>query len=125
MRQMMKKNIAVSKETREKIAKLFNVTMRSVWNALNLDYPETDLTKRIRKVAKENGGVVMTSIPAGEAIHFFDGTMRMEFDNGAILEFYRKDGTGHIYVKGAEVEVYENVTLPMIYDIKERAAALR
>lgn len=67
MRQMMKKNIAVSKETREKIAKLFNVTMRSVWNALNLDYPETDLTKRIRKVAKENGGVVMTSIPAGEA----------------------------------------------------------
>lgn len=121
----MKKNIAVSKETREKIAKLFNVTMRSVWNALNLDYPETELTKRIRKVAKENGGVVMTSIPAGEAIHFFDGTMRMEFDNGVILEFYRKDGTGHIFVKGAEVEVYENVTLPMIYDIKERAAALR
>lgn len=71
---IMKKNIAVSKETREKIARLFNVTMRSVWNALNLDYPETDLTKRIRKVAKENGGVVMTSIPAGEAL--FSSTAR-------------------------------------------------
>lgn len=121
----MKKNIAVSKETREKIAKIFNVTMRSVWNALNLDYPETDLTKRIRKVAKENGGVIMTSIPAGEAIHFFDGTMRMEFDNGAILEFYCKDNSGHIYLKGIEVETFKNVTLPMISEIKEQAAALR
>lgn len=121
----MKKNIAVAKETREKIAKLFGVTMRTVWNALNLDYPETDLVKRIRKAAKENGGVVMASIPAGEALHFFDGTIRMEFDNGAILEFYRNDATGHVYLKGVEVGVYENVNLPMIFDIKERAAALR
>lgn len=121
----MKRNIAVSKETREKLAEDFNVTMRSIWNALNLDYPETELIKRVRKVAKENGGVVMTSIPAGEAIYFADGTMRMEFDNGAILEFYRMDGTGHIFFKGKEVAVYENVSLPMIFDIKEQAAALR
>ena len=35
----MKKNIAVSKEARENIAKAFGVTMRTVWNALNLEYP--------------------------------------------------------------------------------------
>lgn len=121
----MKKNIAVSKEAREKIAKLFDVTMRTVWNALNLDYPETDIIKRIRKAAMENGGVIMATIPAGEAIHFTDGTMRMEFENGAILEFYRTDGTGHIFFKGEEVASFENVTVPMIYDIKALASSLK
>lgn len=121
----MKKNIAVSKEVREEIAKTFGVTMRTVWNALNLDYPATDIIKRIRKTAKENGGVYMVSIPAGEAIYFADGTMRMDFENGAICEFYRQDGTGHIIFKSKEVAAYENVDLPMIFEIKERAEALR
>lgn len=121
----MKKNIAVTKEVREKIAKTFKVTMRTVWNALNLDYQETYIIKRIREAALENGGVIMASVPAGEAFYLCDGTMRMEFDNGAILEFYRQDGSGHVFLRGQEVNAYENVTIPMIYDIKEQAAALR
>lgn len=121
----MKRNIAVSKEVREKIAKTFDVTDRTVRNALNLDYPATDIIKRIRKMAKENGGVNMATIPTGEAIHFADGTMRMDFDNGAFCEFYRTDGSGRIFFKGKEVSVYENVNIPMIFDIKARAAALR
>lgn len=121
----MKRNIAVSKETREKIAKIFKVTERTVFNALNLDYPETDIVKRIRIAAKQNGGVLMATIPAGEAIHFADGTMRMDFDNGAFCEFYRTDGTGHIFFKGEEVETYKHVNVSMIFEIKERAAALR
>lgn len=121
----MKKNIAVSKEVRGKIAKIFKVTERHVFNALNLDYPETDIVKRIRIAAKQNGGVLMATIPSGEMIHFADGTMRADFDNGAFCEFHRNDGTGHIFYKGKEVAVYENVSLPMIFDIKEQAAALR
>lgn len=121
----MKKNIAVSKEVKEKIAKVFKVSDRHVFNALNLDYPETDIVRRIRVMAKENGGVMMVNIPSGEAIYFADGTMRMDFDNGAFCEFYRTDGTGHIFHKGKEVARYENVSLPMIFDIKEQAAALR
>ena len=121
----MKRNIAVSKEVREKIAKTFKVTERHVFNALNLDYPETDIVVRIRIMAKQNGGVMMSTIPSGESIYFADGTMRMDFDNGAFCEFYRTDGTGHIFLKGKEVAKYENVSLPMIFDIKEQAAALR
>lgn len=121
----MKKNIAVSKEAREKIAKAFNVTMRTVWNALNLDYPETEIVKRIRIAAKQNGGVLMATVPAGEAIYFADGTMRMDFDNGSICEFHRADGSGHVFLKGKEVATYENVNLQMIFEIKDRTAALR
>ena len=120
----MKKNIAVSKEVRGKIAKIFSVTERHVFNALNLDYPETDIVKRIRIAAKQNGGVMMATIPTGEVIHFADGTMRADFDNGAFCEFYRTDGTGHIFYKGQEVATYKNVTVPMIFEIKERAASL-
>lgn len=121
---MIKKNIAVSREARDKIARIFNVTDRTVRNALDLDHPETDTIKRIRIAAKENGGILMATIPSGEMIHFTDGTMRADFDNGAYCEFFRADGTGHIYYKGKEVAFYENVTLPMIFEIKERAAAL-
>lgn len=67
----------------------------------------------------------MATIPAGEAIYFYDGTMRMDFDNGAILEFYRNDGTGHVYLKGKEVASYENVHVRKIFEIKEQAAALK
>lgn len=121
----MKKNIAVSKEARKKIAKAFKVTERTVWNALNLDHPATDVIKRIRIAAIENGGVFMVSVPAKEAIHFHDGTMRMDLDNGAILEFYREDGSGHIFFKGEEVAKFDNVDVPMIYKIQEQAEALR
>lgn len=120
----MKRNIAVSKEAKEKIARIFNVTDRTVRNALDLDHPETDVIKRIRIAAKENGGILMATIPSGEMIYFADGTMRVDFDNGAFCEFYRIDGTGHIFHKGKEVAVYENVTLPMIFEIKEQAEAL-
>lgn len=121
----MKKNIAVSKEVRERIAKAFGVSDRHVFNALNLDYPATEIVKRIRVMAKENGGVTMATVPAGEMIFFADSTMRADFDNGAFCEFYRKDGSGHIFYKGKEVASYKDVTVPMIYEIKERAATLR
>lgn len=121
----MKKNIAVSKETREKLARIFKVTERHVFNALNLDYPETDIVKRIRIAAKQNGGVMMATVPVGEAIFFVDGTMRMDLDNGAILEFNHQDGSGHTFFKGKEVARYEHVTIPMIYEIQAKAAALR
>lgn len=101
---MIKRNIAVSKETREKIARIFGVSERTVWNALNLDYPGTEVTTRIRIAAKENGGVVMATIPAGEAIHFADGTMRMDFENGAVLEGNLTTGTVEIRDKRGEVK---------------------
>lgn len=121
----MKRQIAVSKEVREKIARIFNVTDRTVRNALDLGHEATDVIRRIRMAARENGGVMMATVPAGEMIHFADGTMRTDFDNGAYCEFWRADGTGHIFYKGEEVAVYEDVDVPMIFEIKELAAALR
>ena len=121
----MKRQIAVSKADRHFLMKAFKVTERTVFNALALDKPETTLRKKIRKVAMERGGVMMVTLPAMETFHDADGTMRQYLPNGAILEFYREDGTGHIFFKGEEVAKFDNVDIPMIYSIQEQAASLR
>ncbi|TGG34871.1 hypothetical protein EZ315_16055 (plasmid) [Duncaniella freteri] len=97
---------------RDRIAKVFKVSDRHVFNALNLEYPETAVVKRIRIAARQNGGVTMATVPAGEAIFFADGTMRADFDNGLLRNSTRADGTGHIFYKGQEVAIYDNVKSP-------------
>ena len=121
----MKRQIAVSKADRQFLMKLFKVTERAVFNALALDKPGNDLHKRIRKAALNRGGVVMLTLPEMETLHFADGTMYQMLPNGAHLEFYRDDNTGHVFFKGEEVAVYDNVTVSKIYEIQEQAAALR
>lgn len=121
----MKRNIAVSKETRERIARIYGVSERTVWNALNLDYPGTEVTTRIRIAAKENGGVVMATIPAGEAIHFADGTMRMDFENGATLEGNLTTGIVEIRDKrGAVKGEWQNPSITELMAIQEVAQSL-
>lgn len=121
----MKRQIAVSKTDRQFLMKLFKVTERTVFNALALDKPGNDLHKRIRKAALNRGGVVMVSLPEMETFHDADGIMRQYLPNGAILEFSKIDSTGHVFYKGKEVASYENVTISKIYEIQEKAAALR
>ncbi len=121
----MKRQIAVSKADRQFLMKQFKVTERTVFNALALDKPGNDLLNRIRKAAMNRGGVVMVTSPEMETFHDADGTMRQYLPNGAVLEFYRNDGTGHIFFKGREVASFENVTIPMIYEIQAQAVALR
>lgn len=121
----MKKWIKVSKEDREILKKIFKVTERTVFNALGLVDENNDLHKRIRKAAMEHGGEWVTELPVFETIHLTDGTMRQEFPNGAVVEFYRHDGSGKIFFKGREIERYEDVNVPMIFAIQAEAVELR
>ena len=121
----MKKWIKVTKEERKVLEKIFDVKERTVFNALGFVDPENDKHKRIRKAALEHGGIVLTELPVKEMIHLsHEGIMRGVLDNGAVVEFYRKDGSGKIFFKGEEIARYENVDIPMIYTIQERAATL-
>jgi len=121
----MKKQIAVTKSDREFLARLFKVTMRTVFNALSTKHEDNDLHKRIRKAALNRGGVAMVTLPVVETFHDADGIMRQYMPNGAILEFSKKDGSGHVYFNGKEISTYENVPVSMIHKIQEQAAALR
>lgn len=121
-----RKFVAVTKDMREKIKKIFGCTDKSIWNALNYDAERgnTDQARRIRKAAKEMGGVEMLVSPEMETMHDADGYMRQYLPNGAMLEFSKEDGSCVIYYKGEAMQRYENVLVRDIEKLQKTASEM-
>lgn len=125
----MKRYIHILKADREFILNLFKVTGRTVDNALRFDAERgnTDLARKIRKVAMEHGGIVMVVSPEAETLFDADGYMRQYLPNGVLLEFEKEAGNGgcNVYLKGDMVRRYDNVQVRDIPAIQNWAATLR
>lgn len=125
----MKRYIHIQKADREFILNLFEVTGRTVDNALRFDAERgnTDLARKIRKVAMEHGGIVMVVSPEAETLFDADGYMRQYLPNGVLLEFEKEAGNGgcNVYLKGDMVRRYDNVQVRDIPAIQNWAATLR
>lgn len=123
----MKKYIHIKREDREFIAKAFGITERSVFNAIRFDgrRGETELARKVRKLAMERGGIVMVEIPEIETLHDADGYMRRYLPNDVLLEFSREDGGCDVFHKGMKVRHYENVLVRDIPEIQNWALTLR
>jgi hypothetical protein len=125
----MKRYIHIQKADREFILNLFKVTGRTVDNALRFDAERgnTDLARKIRKVAMEHGGIVMVVSPEAETLFDADGYMRQYLPNGVLLEFEKEAGNGgcNVYLKGDMVRRYDNVQVRDIPSIQNWAATLR
>lgn len=125
----MKRYIHIQKADREFILNLFKVTGRTVDNALRFDAERgnTDLARKIRKVAMEHGGIVMVVSPEAETLFDADGYMRQYLPNGVLLEFEKDAGNGgcNVYLKGDMVRRYDNVQVRDIPAIQNWAATLR
>lgn len=118
----MRREIEVTKENREFLRKLFGVSEPTVYTALNLDKPETDVRKRIRKAALERGGEIMVTLREVETIHDANNMMIQNFPhNGARIEINKLTGSGRILYKGEEVTTFENIMVSQIYDIQSIA----
>lgn len=121
--------IEVAQEVREKIIKVFGVTGKTVSNALNYSggtRSESDLAKRIRRMAMQNGGRRMVYWPECETIHDeANGMMVQTFDNGAKLVFDKKTGyTTLIRPDGSEDLGWSDTKVCQIQTLQEMAAAL-
>lgn len=123
----MKKYIHIKKEDREFIMKAFGVTERTVYNAIRFDEKRgnSELARRIRKLAMERGGIVMTVIPDVETLYDADGYMRQYLPNDVLLEFSRENGGCDVFHKGMKVRHYENVLVKDIPEIQDWASTLR
>lgn len=125
----MKRYIHIQKADREFILNFFKVTGRTVDNALRFDAERgnTDLARKIRKVAMEHGGIVMVVSPEAETLFDADGYMRQYLPNGVLLEFEKEAGNGgcNVYLKGDMVRRYDNVQVRDIPAIQNWAATLR
>lgn len=122
----MKRYIHIAREDREFIEKAFGVSGRMVYNALTFDAKKgnSDLARRIRKIAMDRGGVVMVETPEVETLHDYDGVISQYFPNGAKLELDKETGDGTIYFKGKAVKWYDDVRLDAIQDIQNLAGML-
>lgn len=123
-----KRFIHIKKADREFIMKALNVTSRTVQNALRFDAERgnTDLAKRIRKLAMERGGIVMNESPEMETLHDSDNYMRQYLPNEVMLEFSKmKDAGCDVFHNGELVRHYDRVVLSDIPGIQNWAATLR
>lgn len=122
----MEKYIHVNKEVRLCLAKTFNVSDKTVWNALNFDKKrgETDCAKRIRKFALQKGGIVMVVAPEVEVLHDYDGVINQYFPNGAKLESDKNTGDTELFYKGERVARWENIKLRDMDTIQQMVAGL-
>ena len=123
---MENRRIEVTTEVRRKIEKTFGVTRKTVANALNYtgDRGQTDLAKRIRVMALENGGRHMVSWPECETIHDALGMMTQTFDNGSKIEVNKNTGDACWFdPKGVKRGEQENITIQQLYVMQELAAS--
>ncbi|MGN0875361.1 MAG: hypothetical protein ACI4OZ_09265 [Akkermansia sp.] len=123
----MKKYIHIDKQNREFLASAFQVTQKTVLNAIRFDENRgnTDLARRIRKLAMQRGGIIMAEAPLAETIHDSDGYMRQYLPNGALLEFSKHpDGGCDVFHRGIRVRHYDQVLISDIPRIQHWAASL-
>lgn len=120
----MKKYIHITKGDREFIAKALKITERMVFKGIRFE-SDTELAKKVRKLAMERGGIVMVVIPEIECLFDADGYMRQYLPNNTLLEFSFKDGGCDVYHKGEKVRRYEHVEVNEIKNIQSWAMALR
>ena len=108
------------------MAKTFNVSDKTVRNALSFDKKrgETDCAKRIRKFALQKGGIVMVVAPEVEVLYDYDGVINQYFPNGAKLESDKNTGDTELFYKGECVARWENIKLRDMDTIQQMVAGL-
>lgn len=102
----MKKYIKISEKEKQWIGEAFKVSRVTVNHALYFDEKRgnSDLAKRIRKLALHRGGVLMNELPVFETIHnTTTGEMVQEFPNGAKLVMVWVTGNVKIFNKQGEI----------------------
>lgn len=124
----MKKYIKISTKEKEWIMQAFDVSLVMVNHALGFDAKRgnSDLAKRIRKLALHRGGVLTNELPVFETIHnTASGEMVQEFPNGAKLVAELATGTVKVYDKAGVIRHrVENCTIERLYIEQLFAAGL-
>lgn len=123
---IMKKYIHIKKEDREFIAKALKITERTIFNATHYtDMNEgSELSKKIRTLALQRGGIVMVEAPETETLHDADGYMR-QYLGSVLLEFSKKEPVCDVYQRGKKIRHFDNVLTSDIQGIQDWATGLK
>lgn len=121
----MAKRITLKAEDRKFVLSAMKVSSVALWKALTYR-SDSDLSKRLRQLAMEHGGVVVDEIQEKDptTLHDSDGWMRQYYANGASVEMCKKDGHAEVWMRGQMVARYENVKVSEIDCIQQMARLL-
>jgi hypothetical protein len=119
----MDKKISTTKENREFLAKTFACTERAVYKAINFE-SNTEEARRIRHLALQRGGQLVTTLPVCETIHDAGGVMRQEFPNGAVVIGHKCSGLIELVWNNKVMLSVNNPTITELSVIQTKAAAL-
>ena len=120
----MKKYIAVTDKQRQLIVDAFKITTRMVRLALSYD-SDSNLAKRIRKLALEAGGVKMVAIAETECIFDSEGNMTQLMPNGAVIEISKETGDAKVFTKGKQRIHVEDIRVREIAALQSAAMELK
>ena len=123
----MKRYIHIKKEDRIFLAEVFKITEKSVFNALTYDAKRgnTELAKRVRKLAMDRGGIIMVEAPELETLFDADGYIRQYLPGDVLIELSKTDSSCVVFKKGVRVNSYKDVMLSDIPGIQAYAAGLK
>ena len=123
----MKKVISVTREQRDFLSRTFKVTKVMVSYALNF-YPvkgQSDLAKKIRRLALQRGGYMLVTAPASEVVFDYDGVFKQFFENGWMWECDKNTGVLELKdEKGDMVERIENAYITDINSVQKKVEAM-
>ena len=123
----MKKVISVTREQRDFLCRTFKVTKVMVSYALKF-HPvkgQSDLAKKIRRLAVQRGGYMLVTAPASEVVFDYDGVFKQFFENGWMWEGNLHTGLLEIKdEKGDVVERIENAYITDINSVQKKVEAM-
>lgn len=118
-----RRQIEVSKQTREMLVRTFKTTRMSVWRALSFN-DNSPKSQRIRRAAEQNDGVLFMLSPAMETIHDADNFMRQYFPGDVLIEANKNNGHVELLKNGEVVKCWDDVPFRKIGDIQQEAVKL-
>lgn len=123
----MKKYIALGAKERGDIVKAFGVTTRTVRSALGYDpkFGYSDKARRIREMARKQGGELRYDVSAWEVWFDSEGNLRQDFSNGAEIIIEKCTGEAKLYHRGRLAFFVKNIKVSEIPALQEFARSLK
>ena len=120
----VRKQLEVTRQVRKEIKAAFKCSNMALWRALSFQN-DTDMSRRIRQLAREKGGILLCLSPAVETLHDHEGCMRQYFGNGAMLGADKNTGMVQVFDKDGKVRrTVEGCTLMQLTELQEFANQL-
>lgn len=121
----MKRQVITTSEVKAKLAKIFRVTPRCVYDALHFTSPANKLHRKIRIAAIESGGIDSKTVPTCECWHDANGLMTLDMDNGARIIADKNTGLARLIGrKGNELARIEKAHVSELHALQETAKNL-